>query len=91
MRTRCLLLRTLLPLSLGLGAAGVAADLTPWAGAPGAQPLLPWRFAGLPAQTLPRTRYSLVESDGALSLRIEARASCSRWLAVRSSAWRPAR
>jgi hypothetical protein len=73
MRSRCLLLlRTLSLLPLGLGAAGVAADLTPWVGAPGTPPPLPWRFAGLPAQTLPRTQFSLVESDGALSLRIEA-------------------
>lgn len=75
MRPCCLLLQTLLPLTLGLGAAGAAADLTPWAGAPGAQPPPPWRFAGLPAQTLPRTHYSLVESDGVPSLRIEAQGS----------------
>jgi hypothetical protein len=72
---RSLLLRTLLPATLGLGAGAAAADLNPWAGAPGAEPTLPWRFAGLPAQTLPRTHYSLVETDGALSLRIEAQAS----------------
>lgn len=70
-----LLLRTALAAILAQGVTGVAAELTPWAGASGAEPAPPWRFAGLPGQTLPRTRYSLVEMDGLPSLRIEARAS----------------
>jgi hypothetical protein len=79
-------LRRFLPALLVLGTAGAAADLSPWAGAPGAQPAPPWRFAGLPAQTLPHTHYSLVVTEGAPSLRIEARASYGNLLHPTDSA-----
>ncbi|GIX25606.1 MAG: hypothetical protein KatS3mg122_2837 [Caldimonas sp.] len=70
-----LLLRIALAALLLHSLSGVASELSPWAGASGAAPAPPWHFVGLPGQTLPRTRYSLVEMDGVSSLRIEAQAS----------------
>jgi hypothetical protein len=45
--------------------------LVPLAG-PGDQPPAPWHVAGLPGQTKPFTRFTLVTLDGARVLRIEA-------------------
>lgn len=67
--------------ALGLAAAAQAAGPpAPGAPAPPLAPLVgpttvppaPWRFAGLPQQTLPATRYSVVEFEGARVLRVEA-------------------
>ena len=52
-----------------LGAAPAQAELAALAG-PGAQPPAPWRVAGLPQQTLPLTRFELVDLDGRRALRI---------------------
>lgn len=59
-----------LPLLLCAGAS-VAADLAPLAGET-ALPPAPWRFAGLPLRDKPKTRFEVVELDGARVLRIES-------------------
>lgn len=53
--------------------AAKAADATlfPWAGA-SAKPAPPWRYVGLPRQTLPATRYTVVALAGDRVLRVEA-------------------
>lgn len=65
--------------ALGLLAAGAAlaqsqSQLTPVDG-PGARPAPPWREVLLPNQTLPRTRFTVVEMDGQRVLRIESAGS----------------
>ena len=61
--------------------------LAPWLAALGAAfvvsavagvavpPAPPWRFAGLPDQTLPKTRFDAVELDGRRALRVESAGS----------------
>lgn len=58
-----------------LAPGAVAAELAPLGGAAGGLPPAPWAFAGLPAQTLPATRFLLTPLDGQLVLRIQAAAS----------------
>lgn len=60
-------------LLIALATSPVSAEplLGPLVGA-GATPPAPWRFAGLPQQTLPLTRFSVVEIGGRRALRIEA-------------------
>jgi len=73
------------PLFRGLALAAVvavapqahAADpvlLTPFKES-AAEPLPPWHFVGLPGQTKPKTRFSVVELDGRKALRVEAQES----------------
>jgi hypothetical protein len=54
-------------------AANAAAPslLAPLAG-DGAQPAAPWRFAGLPKQTIPATGFALVDIDGQRVLRVRS-------------------
>jgi hypothetical protein len=55
----------------------LAADpttLTPFKDA-AADPPAPWGFVGLPGQTKPKTRFSIVEVDGRKAVRIEAQES----------------
>jgi len=40
-----------------------------------AEPPAPWHFVGLPGQTKPKTRFSVVELDGRKALRVEAEES----------------
>lgn len=66
-------------LALGLAALGMAARadgplLVQPAGA-GDTPVPPWHVVGLPQQTKPFTRYSVVDLDGRRTLRVEAQAS----------------
>ncbi len=42
---------------------------------PSARPAPPWREVGLPQQTLPRTRFRVVDLDGTRALRIESAGS----------------
>ncbi|UCE30084.1 MAG: DUF3047 domain-containing protein [Burkholderiales bacterium] len=49
--------------------------LAPLAAPDPARPGAPWRFEGLPDQTLPKTRFSMVESDAGRALRVESDAS----------------
>ena len=56
-----------------LPAPTAALPLTP--AGPGETPAPPWRFVGLPNQTLPKTGFSVVEVDGARALRIESAGS----------------
>jgi hypothetical protein len=51
-----------------------AAELQPFAGS-GSAPAAPWRVIGLPRQSKPFTRFSVVELDGVQALRVEADAS----------------
>lgn len=51
-----------------------AAPLQPFAGA-GNEPAAPWRVVGLPRQTKPFTRFSVVSLDGHAALRVEAEQS----------------
>jgi hypothetical protein len=51
-----------------------AAELAPLAG-DGPLPPPPWRFAALPKQTLPPTRFALVDFDGRRALRIDTAGS----------------
>jgi len=67
------LARAVLALALALPPA-LAAELAPLAGA-GPLPPSPWRLATLPQQTLPVTRFALVDLDGRRALRIEAEGS----------------
>jgi hypothetical protein len=53
------------------GALAGDAALTPFGGAGGA-PQAPWKVVGLPQQTKPFTRFSVVEMDGKRALKIEA-------------------
>jgi hypothetical protein len=62
----------------GLLAAGSVLGqpvLAPLAGAGAAAPVAPWREVLLPGQTLPRTRFAVVELDGRRALRIESAGS----------------
>jgi Protein of unknown function (DUF3047) len=75
---RLLRLVCLLPLSLaGLipGAAHANGSLLAPLVADGAEPPPPWHVAGLPRQTKPLTRFSVVDVDGQRALRVEADAS----------------
>ena len=47
------------------------AALTPF-GAPGTAPPAPWKVSGLPQQTKPYTRFSVVDIDGKRAVKIEA-------------------
>jgi len=51
--------------------AGDTPPLDPF-GAPGAEPAAPWRVSGLPQQTKPYTRFSIVELDGKRALKVES-------------------
>lgn len=53
-------------------AAGVAGAETLSLGAPGATPRAPWHVAGLPHQSKPFTRFSVVDLDGHRAVRIES-------------------
>ena len=74
--------RSLLPcLALLAGAvlapqaqAADAVVLTPFKES-AAEPPPPWHFVGLPGQTKPKTRFSVVELDGRKALRVEAEES----------------
>jgi hypothetical protein len=61
-------------LALPAWAAGPESVLTPIVGT-GATPSPPWALATLPRQTLPVTRFSVVDIDGERALRVEADAS----------------
>ena len=63
MRAAALLLAT-----LGAGALAAPAALAPLADPP-------WRFAGLPEQTLPKTRFDVVDIDGKRALRVASNGS----------------
>lgn len=52
-----------------------AATLAPFTGPAGSPPEEPWTFAGVPGQTLPRTRFALEPQDGGAVLRVQAAAS----------------
>jgi Protein of unknown function (DUF3047) len=52
--------------------AALAAPLTPPVGDSGAEPLPPWRVAGLPQQNKPLTRFTVVALDNQRVLRVEA-------------------
>lgn len=68
-RTPRLLAATALLLATTMSAA--AGRLAPLTGADAAPPAA-WRFAGLPQQTLPATRYAVVQLDGERVLRVQA-------------------
>jgi hypothetical protein len=55
-----------------LSSAQAQAPLLQPLAAPGAMPPPPWHVAGLPNQTKPFTRFSLVDLDGRRALRVEA-------------------
>ena len=59
--------------ALAASGAAIAADatLTPF-GASGGAPQAPWKVIGLPNQSKPFTRFSVVEVDGKRALKIEA-------------------
>jgi hypothetical protein len=57
-----------------LAGSASAASLQPFAGA-GSAPAAPWTLTGLPGQTKPFTRFSVVELDGHTALRVEADSS----------------
>lgn len=62
--------------AVAAAAAGAgAAALAPLDGGAASAPPVPWRFAGLPQQKLPRTDFELVTLDGQRVLRIRAAAS----------------
>ena len=54
------------------GAAAQAQTVTPFTGATGAAPPAPWKVSGLPQQTKPFTRFSVVDIDGKRAVKIEA-------------------
>jgi len=54
--------------------AADAPSLEPF-GAPGGEPGAPWRVVGLPQQTKPFTRFSVVELDGKRALKVESELS----------------
>jgi hypothetical protein len=68
------------PLALAVVAAALAAASSGHAadavlasfGAPGAAPPAPWKVSGLPQQTKPFTRFSVVDVDGKRAVKIEA-------------------
>lgn len=47
-------------------------ELAPIDSGAGALPPIPWRYAGLPKQTLPATRYDIVELDGQRVLKVQS-------------------
>ncbi len=72
------MLKTIVTAALGWLAASAAslaiaqgATLTPFAKAESA-PNAPWKFIGLPGQTKPQTKFSLVDLDGKRALKVEA-------------------
>lgn len=67
--------RGLLVLLLAVASARAEPLLQPLAGADGALPPAPWRYAGLPTQREPATRYGMAGVDGRRALRIEAESS----------------
>ena len=69
---RCLSLAACASFLLASGAAfGADATLAPF-GAVGATPTAPWHVVGLPQQTKPFTRFSVVDIDGKRAIKIEA-------------------
>jgi len=69
---RCLWLAACASFLLASGAAcGADATLMPF-GAVGATPTAPWHVVGLPQQTKPFTRFSVVDIDGKRAIKIEA-------------------
>ncbi|MEO6409642.1 MAG: DUF3047 domain-containing protein [Burkholderiaceae bacterium] len=72
------MLRTFVTVALGWVAASLASvalaqgtTLTPFAKGESA-PNAPWKFIGLPGQTKPVTKFSLVDLDGKRALKVEA-------------------
>jgi hypothetical protein len=63
-----------LAVALVAGGAQAQSLLAPWAG-PGSAPMPPWREVLLPKQTLPKTRFEIIELDGQRVLRIDSPAS----------------
>src|SRR5712691_932363 len=63
-----------LALSSTLAADGETAALHPYAGE-GSAPATPWKVVGLPNQTKPFTRFSVVELEGHKALKVEAESS----------------
>jgi hypothetical protein len=61
-------------LAVALARAGDTPPLEPF-GAVGGEPAAPWRVAGLPQQTKPYTKFSVVELDGKQALKVESRES----------------
>jgi hypothetical protein len=66
--------RWALGLLLASGSVAAQSLLAPLAG-PADAPMPPWREVLLPKQTLPKTRFAVVEFDGRRALRIESAAS----------------
>jgi hypothetical protein len=66
--------RWALGLLLAAGAVSAQSLLAPLAG-PADTPVPPWREVLLPKQTLPKTRFEIVDLDGRRALRIESPAS----------------
>lgn len=67
--------RGLLVLLLAVASVRAEPLLQPLAGADAALPPAPWRYAGLPTQREPATRYGMAAIDGRRALRIEAESS----------------
>jgi hypothetical protein len=68
---RCLLGAIVAVAALGGTAAQAEPLLTPFSGATGTPPP-PWKVSGLPQQTKPFTRFSVVDIDGKRAVKIEA-------------------
>lgn len=68
------ILTAVLAFSPARGADGDAAALHPFAGE-GSAPAAPWKVIGLPNQTKPFTRFSVVELEGHKALKVEAESS----------------
>jgi hypothetical protein len=68
------LLVCLVALRAASAAEGDTPTLRPYAGE-GSTPAAPWRVSGLPNQTKPFTRFSVVDLDGHKALKIEAESS----------------
>jgi hypothetical protein len=68
------LTRSILSLPVAAALAPVAAQALSFAplASSGAMPPAPWQVQGLPKQTMPMTRFALVDLDGKRALRIEA-------------------
>jgi hypothetical protein len=71
---RCWL--TLFPVvALSLAAAAAESLLQPFAASGSSTPAAPWAVVGLPHQSKPFTRFSVVDIDGLRALRVEAESS----------------